>query len=185
MKRLLIVVDYQNDFVNGALGFGGAELLEQPILDKIAAYREAGDLVWFTFDTHHPNYLNTQEGQKLPIPHCLEGTPGWALYGDVASAQMDADEVFVKPTFGSIDLCERLANAQKVATGLDTLPFTSIELVGLVSSMCVLSNAVIARTACPDVPIIVDAACTAAPDPAMNEKALDILENLQIEVINR
>ncbi len=185
MKRLLIVVDFQNDFVDGALGFEGAELLEEPIAEKIAAYREAGDYVWFTFDTHHPDYLNTQEGRKLPIKHCLEGTPGWALYGKVADMQLDVDEVFMKPTFGSVDLGMRLAKAQKVATGIGTLPFESIELVGLVSSMCVLSNAVIARSACPDVPIIVDASCTAAPDPAMNEKALDILENLQIEVINR
>jgi len=185
MKRLLIVVDYQNDFVDGALGFEGAELLEEPILEKIAAYREAGDPIWFTFDTHHPDYLDTQEGRKLPVPHCLEGTPGWALYGKVADAQMDADEVFLKPTFGSVDLCERLAKAQRVAMGLRTQPFESIELVGLVSSMCVLSNAVIARSACPDVPIIIDAACTAAPDPVMNEKALDVLENLQIQVINR
>ena len=185
MKRLLIVVDYQNDFVDGTLGFEGAETLEEPILAKIAAYREQGELVWFTFDTHHPNYPDTQEGRKLPIPHCLEGTPGWALYGRVADAQEDADEVFLKPTFGSIELCRRLAKAQEVADGLGTLPFASIELVGLVSSMCVLANAVIARSACPDVPIIVDAACTAAPDPAMNERALDILENLQIEVVNR
>ena len=134
MKRLLIVVDYQNDFVDGALGFEGAELLEGPILKKIAAYREAGDPIWFTFDTHHPDYLDTQEGRKLPIPHCLEGTSGWALYGKVADAQMDADEVFLKPTFGSVDLCERLAKAQRVAMGLRTQPFESIELVGLVSS---------------------------------------------------
>jgi len=185
MKRLLIVVDYQKDFVDGALGFEGAELLEEPILAKIAAYREAGDPVWFTFDTHHPDYANTQEGRKLPIPHCLEGTPGWGLYGKVAEAQLDSDEAFLKPTFGSIELCARLAKAQQVATGLGSLPFASIELVGLVSNMCVLSNAVIARTACPDVPIIVDAACTAAPDPIANEKALDIMEGLQIEVINR
>ena len=185
MKRLLIVVDYQKDFVDGALGFEGAEALEEPILAKIAAYREAGDPVWFTFDTHRPDYADTQEGRKLPIPHCLEGTPGWQLYGKVADAQLDSDEVFLKPTFGSVALCERLAKAQQVAASLRTLPFASIELVGLVSNMCVLSNAVIARTACPDVPIIVDAACTAAPDPAMNEKALDVLEGLQIEVINR
>ena len=185
MKRLLIVVDFQKDFVDGALGFAGAEKLEGPILEKIAAYREAGDLVWFTFDTHHPDYLDTQEGRKLPIPHCLDGTPGWKLYGKVADAQLDIDEVFLKPTFGSVDLCARLAKAQQIALSVGTLPFESIELVGLVSSICVLSNAVIARASCPDVPIIVDAACTAAADPVMNEKALDVMENLQIEVVNR
>ena len=76
MKRLLIVVDYQNDFVDGALGFEGAELLDGPICAKIEEYRESGDLVAFTFDTHRRNYLDTQEGRKLPVPHCIEGSGG-------------------------------------------------------------------------------------------------------------
>ena len=185
MKRLLIVVDYQNDFVDGALGFEGAELLDGPIARKIDEYREAGDQVFFTLDTHHRDYLETQEGRKLPVPHCLEGSEGHALYGEVATKLQESDEVFMKPTFGSTSLFERLAGKQDIAAGLGTQPFASIELVGLVSNMCVLSNAVIARSACPDVPIIVDASCTAAPDPAMNEKALDIMEGLQIEVTNR
>ena len=185
MKRLLIVVDYQIDFVDGALGFEGAELLEEPISRKIDEYREAGDLVFFTLDTHHKNYLDTQEGRKLPVPHCIEGSDGHDLYGEVAKRLQESDNVFRKPTFGSSALFERLAKQQTIADGLGVLPYQSIELVGLVSNMCVLSNAVIARTACPDTPIIVDAACTAAPDPATNEKALDILEGLQIEVTNR
>ena len=185
MKRLLIVVDYQNDFVDGALGFEGAELLDERIARKIDEYREAGDGIVFTFDTHRKDYLQTQEGQKLPIPHCIEGTEGHALYGQVATKQEDVDLVFYKPTFGSTELFERLASRQGIADGLGTQPFASIELVGLVSNMCVLSNAVIARTACPNVPIIVDASCTAAPDPATHEKALDIMEGLQITVINR
>ena len=185
MKRLLIVVDYQKDFVDGALGFEGAELLDEPIARKIDAYREAGDSVYFTFDTHHKNYLETQEGRKLPVPHCIDGTEGHELYGEVATRLHDSDSVFFKPTFGSSALFERLAKQQEIADSLRVLPFESIELVGLVSNMCVLSNAVIARTACPNTPIIVDAACTAAPDPETNEKALDILEGLQIEVINR
>lgn len=185
MKRLLIVVDYQNDFVDGALGFEGAELLDARICAKIDEYREAGDFICFTYDTHHSNYLKTQEGTKLPIPHCIEGTPGHELYGEVATRIKESDEVFRKPTFGSTALFERLAERQAVAVSVDSLPFESIELVGLVSNMCVLSNAVIARTACPDVPIIVDALCTAAPDPVMHEKALDILEGLQISVVNR
>ena len=185
MKKLLIVVDYQNDFVDGALGFEGAELLDERIARKIDEYRETGDSVCFTFDTHRGNYMQTQEGQKLPIPHCIEGTDGHELYGEVAKRQQDADAVFRKPTFGSTALFERLLERQRVATEVGSSPYESIELVGLVSNMCVLSNAVIARTACPDVPIIVDASCTAAPDPAMHEKALDILEGLQIEVTNR
>ena len=185
MKRLLIVVDYQVDFVDGALGFDGAEALDQRICRKIDEYREAGDFVCFTYDTHHGDYLETQEGRKLPIPHCIEGTPGYELYGDVAGKLRDSDDVFRKPTFGSAALFERLVERQRVAVQVGSLPFESIELVGLVSNMCVLSNAVIARTACPDVPIIVDATCTLAPDPAMHEKALDVMEGLQINVLNR
>ena len=185
MKRLLVVVDYQNDFVDGALGFDGAELLDTKIAEKIDAYREAGDSVCFTLDTHHKDYLETQEGQNLPIPHCIEGTEGHELYGQVATRFHDTDEVFLKPTFGSTTLFERLAKRQRVAAEVGTLPYESIEFVGLVSNMCVLSNAVMARAACPNVPIIVDASCTAAPDPETHEKALDILEGLQIKVTNR
>ena len=185
MKRLLIVVDYQNDFVDGALGFEGAELLDERIAAKIDEYREQGDSICFTYDTHHSDYLNTQEGQKLPIPHCIEGTEGFELYGEVATKQYDSDEVFKKPTFGSSALFARLSERQRVATEVGTIPFQSIELVGLVSNMCVLANAVIARTACPNVPIIVDASCTAGPNQDLHEKALDIMEAIQIEVINR
>ncbi len=185
MKRLLVVVDYQNDFVDGALGFEGAELLDERIAQKIDEYREAGDIIYFTFDTHHRNYLETQEGQKLPVTHCIEGTDGHDLYGEVAQRFRESDLVLLKPTFGSTALFERLMQLQATAESIGTIPFESIQLVGLVSNMCVLSNAVIARTDCPDVPIIVDASCTAAPDSAMNEKALDIMEGLQIEVINR
>ena len=185
MKRLLVVVDYQNDFVDGALGFEGAELLDKLIAEKISEYRAAGDVIAFTYDTHHRDYLDTQEGRNLPVPHCIEGTEGHKLYGEVAMVARDADEAFYKPTFGSSELFLRLDKAQKIAASLGREPFESIELVGLVSNMCVLSNAVIARTACPNVPIIVDAACTASPDPDMNEKALDIMEGLQISVINR
>lgn len=185
MKRLLIVVDYQNDFVDGALGFEAAKALDARIARKIDLYHEAGDPVCFTLDTHHKDYLDTQEGKKLPIPHCIEGTDGHKLYGEVAKRMRDSDSVFYKNTFGSVDLFERLIELQRTAESLGTLPLESIELVGLVSNMCVLSNAVIARTACPDVPIIVDATCTDAPDAALNQEALDILEALQIEVVGR
>lgn len=185
MKRLLIVVDYQNDFVDGALGFEGAELLDKPIAEKISEYRAAGDVVAFTYDTHHRDYMQTQEGRNLPVPHCIEGTEGHKLYGETALMARDMDEVYYKPTFGSSELFARLSKAQAIAASLGREPFESIELVGLVSNMCVLSNAVIARSACPNVQIIVDAACTAAPDLKLNEEALDVLEALQVSVINR
>ena len=180
MKRLLIVVDYQNDFVDGALGFEGAELLDKPIAEKISEYRAAGDVVAFTYDTHHRDYMQTQEGLNLTVPHCIEGTEGHKLYGETALMARDMDEVYYKPTFGSSELFARLSKAQASAASLGREP---VEVI--VSNMCVLSNAVIARSACPNVQVIVDAACTAAPDPKLNEEALDVLEALQVSVINR
>ena len=177
MKRLLIVVDYQNDFVDGSLGFPGAELLEEPIAAKIEEYRSAADVIAFTFDTHRCDYLETQEGRNLPVEHCIEGAPGHALYGRIAELIRPTDEVFEKPSFGSADLFEWLRAAQP--------PFKSIEPVGLVSNICVISNAVLAKAACPEVPVIVDAACTASFDDSLNEKALDVLEGLQVQVTNR
>lgn len=88
MKRLLIVVDYQNDFVDGSLGFPGAELLEEPIAAKIEEYRSAADVIAFTFDTHRCDYLETQEGRNLPVEHCIEGAPGHALYGASPSSSV-------------------------------------------------------------------------------------------------
>lgn len=185
MKRLLLVVDYQNDFVDGALGFPGAEKLDVPIANKIAAYREAGDEVAFTFDTHRADYLDTQEGKNLPVTHCVEGTLGHKLYGQVAECLRASDIVFCKPVFGSSEFFEFCRQAQSAATEAGTLPFASIEIVGVVSNICVISNAILAKTACPEVPVIVDAACTASFDPALHEKALDVMEGLQIQVINR
>lgn len=185
MKRLLIVVDYQNDFVKGALGFPEAETLEQPIMDKIAAYRERTDKIIFTLDTHDSNYLNTQEGRNLPVKHCLKGSTGHALYGAVADAVRFSDEVFYKPAFGSKELFDWLKTAQQAAGEVGEQPFESIELVGLVSHICVISNAILAKTACPEVPVIVDATCTASHDASLHEKALDVMEGLQIQVVNR
>lgn len=185
MKRLLLVVDFQKDFVDGSLGFPGAEKLEKPIAQKIAAYREAGDDIAFTFDTHRRNYLSTQEGKGLPVEHCMEGTPGHELYGEVANLINDIDTVFSKPSFGSVDLFERCLATQKVADQMGKKPFQSIEIVGLVSNICVLANAVLVKTVCPEVPVIVDAACTASHDAKLHEEALDIMEGLQIQVINR
>lgn len=175
MKKLLIVVDYQKDFVDGALGFPGAALLETAICRKIESCRKAGADVCFTFDTHTDRYLETQEGTNLPVPHCLRGSSGWELYGKAAVLLKAGDRTFEKPTFGSLELAEFLK-------GKD---YGEIELVGLVSNICVLSNAVLAKTALPEARIMVDASCTASFDADLNEKALDVMAGLQMEIINR
>ena len=174
-SKLLVVVDYQNDFVNGSLGFPGAELPDLKIAAKIKEYHEAGDPVIFTYDTHRGNYLKTQEGRKLPVEHCICGTDGWQLYGETAKQQSEDDLCFQKPTFPSLELADYITEED----------FESIELVGLVSHMCVLSNAVMAKAAAPEAEIIIDAACTASFDASLHEKALDLMEALQMTVTNR
>lgn len=183
MKRLLIVVDFQNDFVDGALGFPGASDLAAPIAGKIAAYRQAGDEVAFTLDTHGEDYDATQEGRNLPVAHCVKGTLGHELYPGVAELVREGDAVFEKPAFGSSELFAYLSSANDAAAAAGELPYESIELVGLVSNICVISNAVLAKTACPEVPVMVDARCTASHDPRLNEAALAVMEGLQVQVL--
>lgn len=173
MQRCLIVVDYQNDFVSGTLGFPGAEKLDSLIAEKIQGYRDRGDAVMFTFDTHAPDYLKTQEGKNLPVPHCIGGTPGHDLYGKTAESTQDDDRRFFKPSFGSGELYEYLR----------ATPFEQIELVGLVSNICVISNAVLAKTAQPETPIVVDSQCTASHDPVLHKAALDVMKGLQIRIM--
>ncbi len=174
MKKCLIVVDYQNDFVSGALGFPEAAALEEAIAEKIRQYRKHGDEVMFTFDTHEADYLDTQEGHNLPVAHCLRGTPGHALYGQVAALIQETDRRFRKVTFGSDELYEYLK----------ATPFASIELAGVVSNICVISNAVLAKTAQPETPILVDARCTASNDTGLHEATLRVMAGLQVRIIN-
>ena len=171
MKKLLIVVDYQNDFVTGTLGFEGAKLLEEPILNKIKEYESSNYDIIYTFDTHYDNYLETREGQGLPIKHCLEGSEGHALFGAILEHYKNSTYKFnhtiFKDTYGSSDLMTLL---------LQRTPYDKIELVGLVSYICVLSNAVIAKTAMPESEIIVDSKYTKGPDKNLHDAALLIME---------
>lgn len=175
MQRCLIVVDYQNDFVSGSLGFSGAESLDSLIVEKIRKYRAKGDTIVFTFDTHDTDYLKTQEGKNLDVPHCIKGTIGHDLYGETAKQMRDGDRRFYKNTFGSDELYEYLK----------ATPFERIEIIGLVSNICVISNAILAKTAQPETPIVVDAQCTASHDPNLHKAALDIMIGLHIRVARK
>lgn len=175
MKELLIVVDYQKDFVDGALGFAGAEALDGPIAGRIAAVRSGGGDVIFTMDTHGADYADTMEGKKLPVAHCLKDTPGWQLYGQVGASLLPGDPVFEKETFPSLDLADWLRERD----------YDAVELCGLVSHICVLSNAVMVKAALPNAAITVDARLTASYDPDLHQKALDVLEGIHITVTNR
>ncbi|WP_144351296.1 cysteine hydrolase family protein [Sporomusa termitida] len=175
MKNILLVIDYQNDFVDGALGFSQAAELETAIVAKIEHYKRNGDPVAFTFDTHQPDYLATQEGKKLPVLHCLQYTPGWQLYGQVASLCSAGDLRFEKGAFGSMELVAYLRGQG----------FERVELVGVVSHICVLANAVLAKAALPEAEIVIDAACTASFDERLHQAALDVMAGLQMTVVNR
>ena len=171
--NLLVVIDFQTDFVTGALGFPDAGKYEMPILKKIQNYLLNGDEVVFTLDTHASNYLDTEEGRKLPVPHCIKGTEGHKLYGNVARISKFASAVFEKGTFGSEALFEYILDGK----------YEKIELCGFESNVSVLSNAVIAKTAAPYAEIIVDSECTGCADPVINAKALDVMRSMQIRVI--
>ncbi len=172
MKDLLIVIDYQNDFVDGALGFSGAEKLEPYIVSKIEETLKAGNDLIFTYDTHNENYMETEEGKNLPIPHCIKNSKGWQLYGKVDEYKGKAIKLFDKPTFGSLEL----------GKWLEEKDYKNITIVGLVSNICVISNAVIAKAALPNAHIIVEAKGTDSFDKDLNTKTLDVLKGLQIEV---
>lgn len=176
MKKILLVVDYQVDFVSGALGFAGAELLDRPIAEKIKEYGKGN--VFYTLDTHFDNYLDTKEGKNLPVPHCIKGTAGWEAYGETKQALFDADAVCIEKRSFGIDLTDETLS--KLPRAVD-----SVEIVGLVSNICVISNAVILNTLYSDAEITVDAALTASFDDMLNKEALDVMSGLQINVINR
>ena len=174
MRRLLIVVDMQKDFVDGALGFDGAEKVIPGILSRIAEYEAAGDEIVYTLDTHFDCYMSTQEGKNLPVPHCIKGSQGHALVSELASA-LSGKKVFEKPTFGSLELGKYIES--------NASDYTSIELCGLVSNICVVSNAIIAKAAAPEAEIIVDKALTASFDPKLGSEVFDILGGVQVTVL--
>jgi len=175
MNRCLIVVDYQNDFVTGSLGFPAAQAIEEGIAKKIVEYRMSGDEILFTFDTHNSAYLVSREGRYLPVPHCIGGTEGHKLYGKVGELVSEDDWCFIKYTFGSDALYDFLKEHR----------YSSIELVGVVTNICVISNAVLARTAQPETDISVDASCCASNDLRLGQAALDVMESLHIDITGR
>lgn len=177
MNRYLFVIDYQNDFVDGALGFPGAEKLDAKIAAKVRAYGKGH--VLFTRDTHYENYLQTREGRNLPVVHCIKGTKGWEVYGETAKALAETEAPGIdKRSFG-MDVTDP-ATAAVLPGQAD-----EIELVGLVSNICVVSNAVVLQSRYPEAAIVVDAACTDSFDKALHEKVLDVLSGFQVNVVNR
>jgi len=177
MERYLFVIDYQNDFVDGALGFPGAEKLDGAIAAKVRAYGKGR--VLFTRDTHFENYLQTREGKNLPVVHCVKGSHGWQVYGETAKALEEVEAAAIDKLVFGMDVTDPATAA--------VLPETAdeIELVGLVSNICVVSNAVVLQSKYPEATITVDASCTDSFDKTLHQKVLDVLEGFQVKVTGR
>ena len=172
MKQILIIVDMQNDFIDGALGTKEAVAIVPKVEDKI---RNFDGEVFFTRDTHETWYLETQEGKNLPVPHCIRGTEGWQIRKELDALRKT--EPIDKETFGSTDLAaDLLALHEDEEIG-------SITLVGLCTDICVISNALLLKATLPEGPIYVDAACCAGVTPESHENALKAMEACQIKVM--
>ena len=172
MSKLLVVVDMQVDFVNGALGTKEAEAIVPAVVKKMKEEIAAGSTVVFTRDTHQDNYLNTQEGRNLPVIHCVEGTAGWQLIPELRDLA-EGRKIFNKGTFGSIQLAHYVA-----ANSFDT-----IELIGLCTDISVISNAMILKAALPEVPVSVCAECCAGVTPESHNNALAAMKMCQIGIV--
>lgn len=173
MQDILIVVDMQNDFIDGALGTAEAAAIVPKVVEKVKDFKGT---VIFTRDTHGENYMQTQEGQNLPVPHCIKGSHGWEVC--TALEPLRTGLTIDKPTFGSAEL-------GKVLLELDAKePVGSITLVGLCTDICVISNAMIAKAFLPEVPVTVDAACCAGVTPESHRNALNAMKMCQVRIEN-
>ena len=175
MKQFLIVVDLQKDFVDGALGTKEAAAMIPAAAARIRECREAGYTLIATLDTHGLDYPDTAEGKKLPVPHCIRGTEGWKLHPGV-SGELEGCLTVEKPTFGSIRLPEVI---RELAGG----EAFSIELIGLCTDICVVSNALLLKANFPEAPISVRADCCAGVTPEKHLAALETMKSCQIDVI--
>lgn len=169
MKTLLIVVDMQNDFVFGALGTKEAQTILPAVKARIEKARADGEQVVFTRDTHEENYLSTQEGKNLPVPHCIKGTHGW----QIVDGLWDGERVFDKPTFGSKELASYVAGGG----------FSAVTLIGVCTDICVASNALLIKAELPELPMMVEKACCAGVTPATHEASLLTLSSCQVKII--
>ncbi len=164
--KTLIVIDMQNDFIDGSLGTKEAVAIVEKVKNKIDEYKRNGDEIIFTRDTHMENYLDTPEGKKLPVKHCIKGTNGWQIKDSLVT---DGAKIIDKPSFGY--------------TAWDEMEFEEIELVGLCTDICVVSNALILKAQFPNAKISVDSSCCAGVTPQTHAAALETMKMCQIEVM--
>lgn len=171
-RKILIVIDMQNDFIDGSLGTKEAEAIVSAVIEKIKEYPKQD--VYATRDTHPEDYLNTQEGKSLPVEHCIKGTKGWEIRADIAELILK-NHIFDKPTFGSVQLAEAVKKMNEEEP-------LEIELIGLCTDICVVSNALLLKAFMPEVRISVDPSCCAGVTPEKHEAALETMRSCQIQV---
>lgn len=169
-QKILVIIDMQNDFITGSLGTPEAQGIVKKIKIKMNQALKKKETVVFTRDTHGTDYLDTQEGKKLPVPHCIRYTSGWEIE---KSLQLPGAPIFNKDTFGSLDLVHFLLSIE----------CQEIELVGVCTDICVISNALLIKAYLPEVTIQVDHKCCAGTTPENHQKALEMMQQCQIEVI--
>lgn len=172
MRRILVVVDMQKDFIDGSLGTANAQAIVDLVAEKMKSYDKAD--IYVTRDTHGEDYLQTAEGRKLPVVHCVKGTEGWQLHPQI-EAQADKAHIIDKPTFGSVALMEMLREENEKEP-------LAIELVGLCTDICVVSNALLLKAAMPETEILVDKNCCAGVTPETHRAALATMEMCQIQI---
>lgn len=173
MKKILVVVDMQNDFIDGALGTKEAVAIVPSVVRKIRSYSK--ETVYSTRDTHPLNYLETQEGKNLPVPHCIKDTGGWEIRPEIMEL-LDPVHIIDKPSFGSVELAETL---KRISEKEDL----EIELVGLCTDICVVSNALLLKAYMPEVRISIDSSCCAGVTPEKHSAALATMASCQIEIL--
>ena len=173
MKKILVVIDMQNDFIDGALGTAEAVGIVDKVVKKIRNY--PADCIYATRDTHGEDYLETAEGKKLPVAHCIKGTEGWKLHPGL-EALVDPSHIIDKPTFGSLELMETLSRENQKEP-------LEIELAGLCTDICVVSNALLLKAAMPECIIRVDPSCCAGVTKESHQAALKTMEMCQVEVM--
>lgn len=177
MSRMLVVVDMQNDFIDGALGTAEAQAIVPFVVEKIKAYEAAGDRIVFTMDTHGDDYRDTQEGRKLPAVHCLKGSKGWEICDEVkAAVDLETYKKYEKGAFGSDKFAMDLAHGAYKDV-------TEMEFAGLCTDICVISNAILAKTFLPETKIAVDSSCCAGVTPQSHQQALGAMKMCQVEII--
>lgn len=172
MQNILVVVDMQNDFIDGALGTKEAQAI-LPNVERLV--KDFNGKIYFTRDTHSENYMQTQEGKNLPVPHCIKNTNGWEIAPSLISY---AKNIIDKPTFGSTELANELILENKKEE------IQSVTLVGLCTDICVISNAMLIKASLLECKVLVDASCCAGVTPQSHKNALDAMKMCQITIIN-